>query len=203
MKLSTLLTAASAMLILSSTAALAQESVWANSYKLEGEKKFNEAISAIDSVPANGPDAELKTLRRAWLYYSAGNYSESIREYRHGIERNSKSVDARLGVTLPLLAAKRWREAEQSARAVLDLAPNNYTALLRLTIALEAQSDWAAMHKTATTMVTAYPTDVTAYIYLARANLWLGKKSDGIAAYVAVLSRYPGQLEAKAYLDKR
>jgi tetratricopeptide (TPR) repeat protein len=202
MKLTTLFAAASAALILS-TNTLAQEAIWQNSYKLEGEKRFNEAISAIDSVQANGADAELKTLRRAWLYYSAGNYSESIREYRYGIERNPRSVDARLGVTLPLLAAKRWREAEQSARAALELAPNNYIALVRLTIALEAQSDWAAMHKAATTLVAAYPTDATAYVYLARANLWLGKKSDGIAAYVAVLSRYPGHPEASAYLNKR
>ena len=90
-------------------AASAQQALWQNSYTLETAGKYVEAISAIDAIPANGPDAELKLLRRGWLYYLPGSFNESIREYRLAIERNSKSIDARLGLTLPLLAAKRWR----------------------------------------------------------------------------------------------
>ncbi len=181
----------------------AQEAAWQSSYQLEVAGKYTEAMAAIDSVPANGPDAELKILRRGWLTYLPGRLDESIREYRLAIERNPKSVDARLGLTLPLLAAKRWREAEQAAQAALVLAPNNYTAMLRLMIALEAQQDWNMMHKTATSMAASYPTDVSAYVYLARANAWLGRRDEAVAAYTAALSRYPGHLEAKAYLAKK
>lgn len=203
MKPHPLLAAAFAALVLSSTAALADEAAWQSSYQLEAAGKYNEAVAVIDQVPVNGADAELKVLRRGWLYYLLGNYNESIREYRLAIERNSKSIDARLGIILPLLAQKRWREAEQNARAVLDIAPNNYYGLLRLTIALEAQRDWVVMAKTAATMVAGYPTDATAYTYLARANAWLDKRDEAVAAYTAVLSRVPGHLEAKAYLDKK
>ena len=190
-------------LILSSASTVAQEASWKSSYELETSGKYNEAIVAIDRVAANGPDAELKAIRRGWLYYLLGNFNDSIREYRLAIDRSGRSIDARLGVTLPLLAQKRWREAEQSARTVLDMAPNNYTALLRLTIAQEGQRDWTSMAKTAATLVAAYPTDATAYVYLARANAWLLKTDETIAAYSAVLSRYPGHLEAKAYLEKK
>jgi predicted Zn-dependent protease len=192
-----------ALIALAATPAFAQEAAWQSSYQLETAGKYNEAIAAIDPVQANGADAELKLLRRGWLYYLPGNFNESIREYRLAIERNGKSIDARLGVILPLLAQKRWREAEQSARAVLDLAPNNYLGLLRLAVAQEAQRDWPAMAKTTATLVAAYPSDATAYIYLARANAWLNKRDEAVAAYLAVLSRYPGQLEAKAYLEKK
>jgi tetratricopeptide (TPR) repeat protein len=190
-------------LILSSASTVAQEASWKSSYELETAGKYNEAIVAIDRVAANGPDAELKAIRRGWLYYLLGNFNDSIREYRLAIDRSGRSIDARLGVTLPLLAQKRWREAEQSARTVLDMAPNNYTALLRLTIAQEGQRDWTSMAKTAATLVAAYPTDASAYVYLARANAWLLKTDETIAAYTAVLSRYPGHLEAKAYLEKK
>lgn len=203
MKLSRLVAVLSSALCLSSLPALAQEAAWLSSYQLEAAGKYNEAIAAIDSVPANGPDAELKILRRGWLNYLPGNFNESIREYRLAIDKNSKSIDARLGMTLPLLAQKRWREAAQNAKSVLDLSPNNYTALLRLAIAEEAQGNWAEMAKHASAMVAHYPTDATAYVYLARANAWLGKRADAVAAYAAVLARVPGHLEAKAYIEKK
>ena len=203
MKPRSLLNAALVMLSLSATMANAQDASWQKSYQLEAAGKYNEAIVAIDQVPANGPDAELKLLRRGYLYYMPGNFNESIREYRLAIERNSKSVDARLGVLLPLLGQQRWREAEQNARAALELVPNNYTALLRLTLALEGQRDWERMLKTATSLAAAYPTDATAYVYLARAHAWLNHRAEAVAAYAAVMVRYPGHLEAKAYLEKK
>lgn len=185
------------------TSVMAQQALWQNSYQLETAGKYAEALAAIDTIPANGPDAELKLLRRGWLYYLPGNFNESIREYRLAIDRNGRSIDARLGLTLPLLAAKRWREAEQSARAALDISPNNYTALLRLAIAQEGQSDWAGMAKTAALLTSGYTTDASAYVYAARAAAWLGKRDEAIAAYTAVLARYPGHLEAKAYIEKK
>ena len=197
------LLALSAVLALQSLPATAQESVWQNSYQLESAGKYTEALNAIDGVAANGADAELKLLRRGWLYYLPGRFDESIREYRLAVERNPKSIDARLGLTLPLLAAKRWREAEQAARAVLELVPNSYAGQIRLVTAQEGQQDWSGMLKTANSLVTSFPSDATAFVYLARANAWLGKRSDAIAAYQAVLARYPGHLEAKAYIEKK
>ena len=203
MKIHALMATIAATWVLTMAPAHAQEAAWQSSYQLEAAGKYTEAMAAIDGVPANGPDAELKILRRGWLTYLPGRFDESIREYRLAIERNPKSVDARLGLTLPLLAAKRWREAEQAAQAALNIAPNNYTAMLRLVIALEAQQDWNMMLKIAATMAANYPSDASAYVYLARANAWLGKREEAVAAYTATLSRYPGHLEAKAYLAKK
>ena len=181
----------------------AQEAAWQSSYQLETAGKYNEAIAALDPVPVNGAEAELKSLRRGWLYYLQGSHGDAIREYRIAIERNSRSIDARLGVTLPLLAQKRWREAEQSARAVLDLSPNNYTGLLRLVVALEGQRDWAPMAKAAAMITSSYPSDATGFVYLARAYAWQEKRAEAVAAYQAVVVRYPGHLEAKAYIEKK
>jgi tetratricopeptide (TPR) repeat protein len=177
-------------------------SAWSNSYQLEAAAQYAQAITALDGVVLNGADAELKSLRRGWLYYLLGSYNESIREYRYANERNAKSVDARLGIVLPLLAQQRWREAEMYANLALELSPNNYTALLRVTLAQEGLGDWEKMEKSAERMTVAYPTDVSAFVYLARAKAWLNKKSEALAAYRAVLVRFPGHLEATAYLEK-
>ena len=191
------------VLTMSAFSATGQEAAWQNSYALEVAGKNAEAIAAIDNVPVNGPEAELKLIRRGWLLYLSGRFDESIRDYRLAMERNSRSVDSRLGMTLPLLAAKRWREAEQSARNVLEMAPGNYTALIRLAVAQEGQRDWQAMAKTGAILVAVYNSDATAHVYLARANAWLGKRDDALASYSAVLARYPGHLEARAYIDKK
>jgi tetratricopeptide (TPR) repeat protein len=188
---------------ISLTATFAQEAIWQQSYSLEAAGKFNDAITALDTVAANGSDAELKLLRRGWLLYYAGRFDESIREYRLAIDKNNRSIDARLGVTLPLLASKRWSEAEKAARAALDLAPNNYTGLLRMVVAQEAQQNWQEMFKTAKNMTEHYPTDVTSFIYLARSLAWMNKTAEAKAAYAAALTRYPGQVEAKAYIEKK
>ena len=183
--------------------AFAQDGVWQNSYQLEAAGKYAEAMTVIDSVSVNGSDAEFKVLRRGWLLYLNGRLDESIREYRLAVDRNSKSVDARLGLTLPLLAAQRWREAEQVARAALDLAPINSTALVRMAIAQEGQRDWPAMMKTSGILVSSFPSYATGYVYLARANSWLGRNEDAATAYSSVLVRFPGHLEATAYLAKK
>lgn len=198
----TFILAASLGLAISSPTATADESVWQTSYRLEALGKYSQAIAAIDPVQVNSPDAEFKLLRRAWLFYLSGSFNESIREYRLAIERNSKSIDARLGILLPYLAEKRWREAEQNARAALELSPNNYLAMLRLAIAQEGQRDWIAMEKTSVALVTGYPLDETAHVYLARSAAWLNKRNEAIAAYLAVLARSPDNVEAKAYLEK-
>jgi tetratricopeptide (TPR) repeat protein len=203
MKRTLTLLALVAAISLPCASAQAQESLWQSSYQLELAGKYSDAIVAIEAVPPNGPEGELKLLRRGWLFYQAGRFDESIREYRLAIERNSRSLDARLGVLLPMLAAKRWREAEQASRAALDMAPHNYTASVRLAVAQEGVQDWAALNKTATVLVTDFPSDATAYTYLARANAWQGRRTEALAAYTAVLARYPTHLEAKAYLDKK
>ena len=203
MKFSHSLLALVAALSLQVTAARAQDSVWQNSYQFESSGKYMEAISALEAVPANGPDAEFKVLRRGWLFYLSGKYDESIREYRLAIDRNSHSIDARLGVALPLLASKRWREADQVARTVLDMAPHNYIALVRQAIAQEGLQDWPALTKTSQILVADFPGDATAYTYLARAYAWQGKSAEAAAAYNAVLVRYPTHTEAKNYIDKK
>ena len=185
------------------TAASAQEAVWQASYQLETAGKYYDAIAALDPVPVNGPDAELRLLRRAWLYYLSARYDESIREYRMAIDKNGKSIDARLGVTLPLLAQKKWREVILNAKSVLEVAPNNYTALLRIVTAEEALGEWQELARYAAMMVAHYPTDATSYVYLARAYAWLNKRTEAVTAYAAVLVRVPGHLEAKAYIDKK
>ena len=179
------------------------ETAWLNSYNLEANKRYAEALSTIDSIPEDASDAQLLLLRRGWLHYLQGQYNESIDKYKQALQQNAKSLDAALGITLPLLAQQRWQEAALYSKQVLEIAPNQYTAYLRLILAEEGAHDWSAMKKHAEELTERYPTDSTAFVYLARAYAWLGDKDAAKKAYSAVLRRLPKHYEATAYLAKQ
>ncbi len=176
---------------------------WTKSYTLETEKKYVEALSALDAIPADAPEAQLALLRRGWLNYLLEQYNESVKWYKQAMQQSPKSLDAALGVTLPLLAQQRWQEAALYAKQILEVSPYQYTAFLRLLLADEGAGDWSAMKKHAQDLADHYPTDATALVYLARSHAWLGDKEAARKVYGSVLNRIPGHYEATAYLNKK
>jgi tetratricopeptide (TPR) repeat protein len=178
-------------------------SEWKKSYTLEAEKKYADAISALDSIPETAGDAQLLLLRKGWLNYLLGQYNESVNLYKQAIQQSPESLDAPLGITLPLLAQQHWQEAITYAKQVLKIAPYQYTAFLRLLQAEEGAHDWISMKKHAEDLAEHYPTDATALVYLARSNAWLGDNEAARKAYGSVLSLVPGHEEATAYLNKK
>jgi tetratricopeptide (TPR) repeat protein len=189
-----------ASLMLGQVAHADNEAVWSKSYQLESARQYAESLVVLEEIKPVGLDAELMMLRRGWLNYLLGEYSDSISWYKQAIRRNPKSIDAVLGVTLPLLAQQRWREAALYARQALEMAPNDYTAYLRLIVAEEGIRDWPAMKKHAEILSERYPSDASALVYLARAHAWMGNASEARKTYMNVLSRSPGHLQARAYL---
>lgn len=176
------------------------EAVWAKSYQLEAAQRYADSLAVLDEMKPSGLDAELMMLRRGWLNYLAGNFSDSVSWYKQALGRNSRSVEAALGATLPLLAQQRWREAALYARRALELAPNDYTAYLRLIVAEEGIRDWPSVKKHAETLSEHYPGDASALVYLARAQVGLGNVAEARRSYLNVLSRVPGHLEASGYV---
>jgi tetratricopeptide (TPR) repeat protein len=193
------------VILLTGITSLAQadnDLVWKNSYQLEAVKKYAEALSALSVLKANDTDAELLLMRRGWLSYLMAQYNDAIGWYNQALQKNPKSLEARLGLTLPLLAQQRWKEAAQWANKVLEIAPYDYTATLRLILAEEGLRDWSSMKKYSLELAERYPTDATALVYVARSYAWLGDTEDARKVYANVLNRVPGHYEATAYLSK-
>lgn len=189
--------------MISGVALAEKASVWAESYQLEYKGKYKEAAALIESSLNSGGDtAEYAQLRYAWLNYLLGNYNDSIRSYKKAISLNPKSIDARLGLSLPLLAQQRWKEAAKSARDILKLAPWNFTAHLRLLISDEKQRKWDSMKKHALALAAHYPSSATPWVYLARAEAWKGDYKAAKRAYTRVIRRFPAHWEANAFLEK-
>ena len=186
--------------MLFATGSYAASNLWADSYYLESQGKYDAAAKVLQSELAKRPADEFVVLRVAWLKYLAGNYSQAASDYQHALNLNPKSLDARLGLILPMLAQKRWREAGQLAGQVLEIAPWNYYAHVRLMSAEEGQEKWGVLAQHAKEVSIRYPSDATVLVYLARAEAKQGNKAEAQAAYRKVLQRIPGHYEASGFL---
>jgi tetratricopeptide (TPR) repeat protein len=175
--------------------------IWAKSYALEANGRYKEAAGVIEPfIQGNSENIEFALLRYGWLNYLLRNHNVAIRNYEKALQLNNDSIDARLGLTLPLLAQQRWKESARHAKQILLRSPWNYTAHERLLISEEAQREWGTMKQHASELVARYPTVTTFWLSLARAEAWLGNNLAAKQAYARILIRLPEHLEATRYI---
>jgi len=180
----------------------ADNTVWSDSYALEANGKYDKAAAVLAPLLNKGRDSELALMRYGWLNYLQGNYNDSIRNYKQALERNSRSFDARLGITLPLMAQQRWNEASRYLQQILIQSPYHYWAHIKLMACEEGLRKWETLAKHSTSLAAYYPSDATILVYLARAYAWQGKPHLAKQAYQRVLARIPGHIEAQLFINK-
>ena len=173
---------------------------WDDSYRLEAEGKFGMAARALTPFLTQKPINEFALIRHAWLNYSGRNHNDAINDYQQALTLNPNSLDARLGLILPLMAQGRWREAALHATKVLNVAPWQYYAHVRLLACEEAMKQWNKLEKHASKVAERYPSDATIQVYLARAYISTGKINLALATYIRVKQMFPSHLEATRFL---
>ncbi len=182
--------------------AWAGDDPWSKSYALEANGNYGAAAAVIAPLAKEEGDRELVWLRLGWLHYLAGEYHDAIRAYRKALDLNPRSLEARLGLALPLMAQHRWREAMMYLDQVLAISPYHYLANLRMMACEEGLRRWDELLARAMEMHSRYPSDATVLIYMARAYAWQGKRDLARETYRKVLHRAPGNLEARRFLAR-
>jgi tetratricopeptide (TPR) repeat protein len=174
---------------------------WAQSQQFEAKGEYAAAAGLIEPFLSSGKDKEFAFLRVGWLNYLQGRYDSSIKSYNSALQLNPQSIDARLGISLPLLAQQRWQDTARHLQKILAVSPWDYTAHVRLLIVEEGLQKWDVLARHAETLNQHYPSDATVLVYLARAHAWLGQKDKAAQAYQQVLVRIPNHVEASRYLQ--
>lgn len=182
-----------------SVTSFAGTNVFVDSYKAQANGNLKKAADILS--PMISKNNEYALMRYAYLQYLQGQYNESIESYKRLIQSNPKSIDAKLGITLPYLAQKRWRQVKQYSLEVLKLSHWNYVAHVRLMIAEEGMKNWETLQSHASQLSKVYPTDVATLVYLARAYAWQGNKDSAKSIYRKVLNRSPAHIEANYYVN--
>ena len=102
------------------------------SIKLESDGKIDKAIEPLLKIYNTAKENYLITLRLGWLYYQKKDYPRSKDYYSEAIRLNPKSIDAKLGLTLPLSALNEWNKVKELYLDILKSNSMDYTANLRL-----------------------------------------------------------------------
>jgi len=172
------------------------ESVWSRSYALEAKGRYEQAAAVIAASARKGAHREFALLRTGWLLYLAGSLRDSERAYREALQLNPRSLDARLGLSLPLIAQHRWREAAQVLDEVLAISPEHPIAALRRMLCTQGMKQWRELEARAQMFVLRYPAQIDGWVFLARARTQLGDEEGAKKAWKEVLIRAPQHIEA-------
>lgn len=173
---------------------------WQRSFNLESIGQFKKAAEAISPYLEKGDEKEFAQMRTGWLYYLAGDYSQSLKYYQNALKLNQNSLETRLGMMLPLMAQQRWREAAQQANTVISASKWNYYAHIRLMACEEGLGLWDDLIDHAKSAQKRYPADPTILVYLARSYAKKGNNAEARRVYQQVLNRVPGHIEASDFL---
>lgn len=129
-------------------------------YVLERQQNYAAAIDALRTASREN-HGYLAEIRLAWLYYYAGNYANSRREFALAARQSPGAIEPWACVQLPLLAQQRYDDVEQATRQVMALDPSHYYSNLRQSYACRLQGKYSPAEKVNRRMLTLYPTDLS------------------------------------------
>ncbi len=178
----------------------ANPEAWRRSYALEAQGDTRGALTALESLPADAQRTYLCALRRGWLLYQAGRYDDAVGAYQQAAQLARGAVEPRVGQLLPLLALRRWQDAERLAREVLRMDEDNYLASRRLALALYNLGRFDAARSTYQSVLTRYPGDLEMLTGVGWCELRLGRRGEAAEAFRAVLAVSPDDANATAGL---
>jgi tetratricopeptide (TPR) repeat protein len=201
---STLLLAALAALAAAPPAA-AQDGgpdLFRQSYAAEARGDYNLAYDLLQRLPPAAADTYVVHLRSGWLHYLAGRYARAAEAYQQAIAREPAAVEARLGAMLPLMALRRWQDAEKVGEEALVLAPGDFTALSRLAWTHFNQLRYPEAEQHYRRALAAYPASAEVRTGLGWSLLKLGRFKEAREAFEAVLRFAPDQAAARDGLSQ-
>ncbi|RUM58008.1 MAG: hypothetical protein DSY60_03115 [Persephonella sp.] len=172
------------------------------SYRYEMAGDYRDAIRSLMVVFKSYPNGYTVNLRLGWLYYLSKKYSNSIFHYKKAIKVIPYSVEAKLGLTLPLLAQGKYSSVERLCYQILNQDFYNYYGNLRLVYVLRKQKKYDLAEKIINKMLYLYPTDTNFLLELGILKFEKREFNNAKRILNDVLILDPENLKAKLYLER-
>lgn len=148
-----------------------------SSYILESKGNYSEALNRVKGILLTEPRNYTATLRVSWLSYLNRNYSTSIEYYQKAVLLKPHAVEPLIGLTLPLMAIKNWKETEKIALQIISRDPNNYYANSRLAYSLYSQRRYGEAKSRYELVLRLYPSDLEMKLGMGWTYLAMGNKN--------------------------
>ncbi len=159
------------------------------------------ALPALAAAEANVRAAE-QMVRQAKAWNAAGRYEEARHALVRYLERDSRSVAARLEYARTLSYLRQFPETLAEYRHVLSLEPQNLDAQ----VGVAKVTSWRGQFDDALVLYNQILRDTPglhdALVGKAHTLLWLGRKEEAIALFLDALSRNPSDREVQRLLEE-
>lgn len=172
-------------------------SLYRDSYALEAKQDYAGALVKMREIKQATGASYFVTMRLAWLSYLAGDFKESAAGYAEAAVAEPKAIEPKLGLTLPLLAARNWADLERACREVIAADPHNAIARARLGAAYYWSGNYPDAATTYRRLAADYPSDLDHKTGLGWALLKLGRAAEARQLFEAVLAVSPDNVNAR------
>lgn len=168
-----------------------QAMLFQTSVEQESKGAFTEALASLDMISGPRVGSYMVQLRKGWLLYMLGRWDASITAYAAAVKAEPGSVEARLGMMLPQLAARKWSDALKTGLDVLKKDPANYLANSRVAYANYNLGKWADAEKHYRTVLDLYPGDIDMRSGYAWSLLKQGRFAEARSQFLRILEVSP------------
>ena len=103
-------------------------SAWQASYDAEVRGDYRASLEALEQLTGADRDTYLFHLRRGWLRTQLLAYEDAVGDYQAAVDKEPGAIEPRLGLTLPLMGLRRWRDLLTVCDEVLAKDPLSYSA---------------------------------------------------------------------------
>lgn len=176
-----------------------QMTAFENSYRLEENGKYNEAVQEILNI--YDENSYEHNLRLAWLNYVSGRFTESLPYYQKCFTLKPLAIEARFGYINPAAALGNWTQVENQYQEILRIDPQNTLANYRMALLAYGREDYMTSLRYLNKVINLYPFDYDTVILLAWTELKLGKLREARVMFQKALLIRPGDSSASEGLN--
>jgi tetratricopeptide (TPR) repeat protein len=167
------------------------------SYAAEARGDYASALGKLREIRKTAGASYFAALRTGWLAYLAGDLTTAEANYRDAIAAKPKAIEAKIGLTLVLFVAQKWRPLEAACKQVLAENSNHPTVRARLAAAFYNLGNFPDAATGYRRLVEEYPGELDYQTGLGWALLRLGKREEARKIFEFVLSVSPDNPNAR------
>jgi tetratricopeptide (TPR) repeat protein len=168
-----------------------------DSYKLEYQKKYPEALALMEKLGNEDPNEYLYQLRSGWLTLLNAEYTKSIDYYRKAQLLAPDSIEPKLGILQAQRALGQSKLVETTCRTILKQDPKNYTARTYLAFALYQLGNFREARKIYESVVADFPSDLEMILGVGWSYLKEGDKQKSKETFNRALKVAPQNARAQ------
>ncbi len=157
----------------------------------ESENQYEDAIKELLNIYNIEKDNYLINIRLGWLYYNSGLNNESVVYYQNANKLQPKSIEAKIGLTLPLSKLEKWEEVKSIYQQILAIDPQNYTANLRLGQFYLLRGNYSDANKYLSVSHKNYPSDYESNLSFGWTQYYLGNRKKAKELFINTLMLSP------------